>query len=121
MRLFFVCGFSTPAKNPVMSGVGEYKTRKGNMSGPSLVGFLAPDTLTNALRKQPEVNGNARLSDLHDEGEPLYPPFESRASWSGGTPCLIHFSRLVSPATKLTCTPFWLRTKRGSVSMNWAG
>jgi len=38
-----------------MSGVGEYKTRKGNMSGPSLVGFLAPDTHTNALRKQPEV------------------------------------------------------------------
>ena len=38
-----------------MSGVGEYKTRKGNMSGPSLVGFLAPDTLKNALRKQPEV------------------------------------------------------------------
>lgn len=37
-----------------MSGVGEYKTRKGNMSGPSLVGFLAPDT-HNALRKQPEV------------------------------------------------------------------
>jgi hypothetical protein len=73
MRLFFVCGFSTSAKNPVMSGVGEYKTRKGNMSGPSLVGFLAPDTLTNALRKQPEVNGNAWISNLHDEGESLYP------------------------------------------------
>lgn len=80
MRLFFVCGFSTSAKNPVMSGVGEYKTRKGNMSGPSLVGFLAPDTLTNALRKQPEVNGNAWISNLHDEGELMYLPFESRAS-----------------------------------------
>jgi len=56
-----------------MSGVGEYKTREGNMSGPSLVGFLAPDTLTNALRKQPEVNGNAWISNLHDEGESLYP------------------------------------------------
>jgi hypothetical protein len=56
-----------------MSGVGEYKTRKGNMSGPSLVGFLAPDTLTNALRKPPEVNGNAWISNLHDEGESLYP------------------------------------------------
>ncbi len=38
-----------------MSGVGEYKTRKGNMSGPSLVGFLAPDAYSPALRKHPEV------------------------------------------------------------------
>ena len=34
-----------------MSGVGEYKTRKGNMSGPSLVGFLAPDTLNECPKK----------------------------------------------------------------------
>ncbi len=44
------CGFFAPAvslrlqkRSRFMSGVGEYKTRKGNMSGPSLVGFLAPD------------------------------------------------------------------------------
>ncbi|CAI8971547.1 hypothetical protein EMIT048CA2_50253 [Pseudomonas chlororaphis] len=34
-----------------MSGVGEYKTRKGNMSGPSLVGFLAPDTHNECPKK----------------------------------------------------------------------
>ena len=42
-----------------MSGVGEYKTRKGNMSGPSLVGFLAPDTHNECPKKAARGNGNA--------------------------------------------------------------
>lgn len=42
-----------------MSGVGEYKTRKGNMSGPSLVGFLAPDTLNECPKKAARDKGNA--------------------------------------------------------------
>ena len=46
-------------KIPVMSGVGEYKTRKGNMSGPSLVGFLAPDTHNECPKKAARGKGNA--------------------------------------------------------------
>jgi hypothetical protein len=69
-----------------MSGVGEYKTRKGNMSGPSLVGFLAPDTLNECPKKAARGKGNACLSDLQDEGESLYPQIRPRASISGGTP-----------------------------------
>jgi len=40
-----------------MSGVGEYKTRKGNMSGPSLVGFLAPDPHNECPKKAARGNG----------------------------------------------------------------
>jgi hypothetical protein len=69
-----------------MSGVGEYKTRKGNMSGPSLVGFLAPDTLNECPKKAARGNGNARPSDLHDEGESPYPQIHPRASGPGGAP-----------------------------------
>ena len=47
-----------------MSGVGEYKTRKGNMSGPSLVGFLAPDTHNECPKKAARGNGYAQMSAL---------------------------------------------------------
>ncbi|CAN2977059.1 hypothetical protein METHPM2_410045 [Pseudomonas sp. PM2] len=51
-----------------MSGVGEYKTRKGNMSGPSLVGFLAPDTHNACPKKATRGNGNAWILCIPCEG-----------------------------------------------------
>jgi hypothetical protein len=73
-----------------MSGVGEYKTRKGNMSGPSLVGFLAPDTHNECPKKAARGKGYACKSALQDERNQPYPLVSSCTAASGGLSCLTH-------------------------------
>lgn len=94
-----------------MSGVGEYKTRKGYMSGPPLVGFLAPDTHNACPKKATSGNGNAWTLCILCEGHSQHPHYFSYTLLPGGVSCINLPS---TPATTCNCTRCFLRTSLGS-------
>ncbi len=114
---FLSLRYSLALKISATPGVDEYKTRKGNMSGPLRGVFLTPGTpAPRKLATSRRGNGNAyhqhHISTRTDSPHHL----------PGGTPCLTPSSTpVVSPTTIEFCAPCcWMR-KAGSCSPIWCG
>lgn len=114
---FLSLRYSLALKISATPGVDEYKTRKGNMSGPLRGVFLTPGTpAPRKLVTSRRGNGNAYHQShisIHTASSHYLP---------GGAPCLTPPSTTaVSPTTIGSCAPCcWMR-KAGSCSPTWYG
>lgn len=112
---FLSLRYSLALKISATPGVDEYKTRKGNMSGPLRGVFLTPGTpAPRKLVTSRRGNGNA----YHQSHISIHTA--SSHHLPGGAPCLTPSSTpVVSPTTIGSCAPCcWMR-KAGSYSPTW--